>query len=130
MANILKSGCKLRRLTPSSVSANKRRCSLLNPGDFIDYILRRHGIIKSYMFYLRTQCHNIAFVYMYVSNFDVCFGMIKQLKQTILGVSKILVSLDQTYFPGRNHNPANSLNVYFNCILHVTQKDCSSMNFS
>ena len=46
-----------------------------------------------------TLPHYVAFVHFYVEKFNFCFGMIKQLKYTISEVSKILVTLDQTYFP-------------------------------
>ena len=64
-------------------------------------ILRHHGNIITAMFYsrhFRKKYHNAAFVCLCVSNFNVCFDMIKQFKYNISGVSKILVPLDHTFF--------------------------------
>ena len=85
------------------------------------YILWRHVIVISAMPFLEEAMPHYGFrALLRVLKFKVCFGMIKQLKYTIEGVSKILVPLDQTFFPSAppreidlvsgNQNLANSLN--------------------
>ena len=78
--------------------------------------------------FLRKQCHITLFSCTSTRlKFNVCFGMIKQLKYTISEVSKTLVPVDQTYFPrlrlgkyilsrGTRILLTPSM-VYFNCIL-------------
>ena len=72
-------------------------------------ILWRHVIVVSAMPFLE---HYVAFVHFHVEKFNFRFGMIKQLKYTILEVSKILVSAPprEIDLVSGNQNLANSLN--------------------
>ena len=78
MTNIQKSVCWLRTMTLRSVSE-----SSLNEYHSEKLWCRELNI--SVIFYLRKQCHSVASVQFYLSLHKVSFGVIKQLKYTILG---------------------------------------------